>query len=450
MGKKSRHKKLFDQSAKPETLTEPEQGLLRQKRVRWHLIILSLILITGFFLRLYYINSDAKEKQQFFPGDGIGVGNTEMLGWDGVRYDWIATNVTEGKGYGYKAGQPDAWRPPGYPFFLIAVYSLFGKNYYTVRVIQVILSTLTILFSYLITTRIGGKSSGLGAALICALYHDAVVFPLLYYSETLFMFLISGLIYMLINFNISDNKPWTKWAYPAVVGTIGGYATLVRPIYLLGYPFLIAGVMWYYRCSALIIKKIVVMTIVMVLVLTPWCIRNSKIKGKPSFISTNGGLNLAMGFCENAKGYFIPEQQRFTPEEQAIIATQGYGAAVRQYILSNPLKSFGLYIKKIGIQMFKPGRRHNVVRFSNFSIPMLAYFPLTLMLFLGGLIASFFGRRHRFGVVYGYLAGYILMNAFFFYMGDRHRIPLLPVYAVFGGYLISVVYRIMRTRLAGR
>ncbi len=395
-----------------------------------------------------YIHSDDHEILRFFPRSGIGQGNEQLIGWDGVRYDWIASNFLNGQGFGYKPGQPDSWRPPGYPFFLIAVYFLFGKDYYTVRVFQVIFSTFAILFSYLIARKVAGRSAGLASAAICALYHDAVVFPLIYYSETLFMFLISGLIYMLMNFSAFDHRGGRlKWGYPVVIGLIAGYAALVRPIYLLSYPFIALGLLWYCRDVNLTARKIAVMTVALLIVLAPWCIRNSYIEGKPTFISTNGGLNLAMGFCENADGFFLKESQRFTPEEKQLIADKGYGAVASRFVLSNPVRTCVLYLKKIRIQLFEPSARRNIVRFTGSPIPMPAYYPLTMILFLGGLTASLFGGRKRFAVLYGYLAGYILMSAFFFYMGDRHRIPLVPVYAVFGGYIVSVIYRQIKLRI---
>ncbi len=441
MGKKSRLKK---EAAKPNIRNqqaEPREKITH-KRFPWHIIILGLIMIVGCYLRMYYINANDYEKKLFFPGKGIGFGNEELLGWDGVRYDWIATNVIEGNGYGYKPGQPDAWRPPGYPFFLIAVYFIFGKNYYTVRVIQVLLSVVSILFSYLIARHIAGKSAGLTAALISALYFDAVVFPLLYYSEILFMFFISILIYMLINFSRYDNRGrcW-KWVYPVCIGLIGGCATLVRPIYLLSYPCIILGLLWYHKFNRTTMVKVAVMTIALLIVLMPWSIRNSMLKGKPTFISTNGGLNFAMGFCENANGLFLPETKRFTPEEKEIIKDRGYGAVVTHFVTSHPFRAVQLYLKKIWQQLYKHSARTKIKKFTNCSIPMLAYTPWIMLMFGGGLLASILGKkRKRFAVIYGYLAGYMFASAFFFFMGDRHRIPLLPVYAIFGGYLVSVVY----------
>lgn len=442
MGKKARQKHQRNTAAQGESSLRKTP----QKGIPIHIIALAIIVLTGFFLRFHFINANMQEKRAFFPGDGIGFGNAQMLGWDGVRYDWIATNVTTGNGYGYKPGKPDAWRPPGYPFFLIAVYSLFGKDYYTTRLLQVILSTLTILLSYLIAARIAGRIAGIGAALVCALYHDAVVFPLLYYSETLFMFLVSLLLYMLMRFDAFDNRSaWLKWGYPILIGIIGGYATLVRPIYLLASPFVIAGVIWSFGINSSTIKKIAVMMLAMIVTLIPWCIRNSIVLGRPAFISTNGGLNLAMGSCEQATGYFLSESKRFTPEEKKIIAAKGYAAVVKNSIRQHPARAIGLYIKKIGIQFFQYSRRKNLIFFSDSPIPMIAYFPVTLLLFFSGFTLSFFKGTRRFALIYGYLAGYILMDSFFFYMGDRHRIPLVPVYAVFGGYVIDRIFRLIHS-----
>src|SRR3989338_8677139 len=86
---------------------------------------ISVVVILNFYLRFSWIH--AIDPRLYPPT--VGIGNEEYLGWDGVRYDWIAKNLLDGKGYGYEPDAPDAWRPPGYPFFLYAVYRIFGHNY---------------------------------------------------------------------------------------------------------------------------------------------------------------------------------------------------------------------------------------------------------------------------------------------------------------------------------
>jgi len=203
---------------------------VKQKGIGLHVFLIITIVLSGFLIRFSFITADRHTHLKHIP-KGVGAGNRDLLGWDGVRYDWIATNVINGKGFGYYPNKPDAWRPPGYPFFIMSVYKLFGKKYFLVRLFQAIFSSLTILMVYLIALKISNKLSALSAALICTFYYDAVTFPLLFYSETLFTFCISGVLYLLYNFNRFDDKSKLfQWGYIILTGICIAYTIMVRPI----------------------------------------------------------------------------------------------------------------------------------------------------------------------------------------------------------------------------
>ncbi len=402
-----------------------------------HTLLIIIIVLSGFLIRFSFITSDKYTQIKHFP-KGIGSGNSSLLGWDGVRYDWIAKNVIDSKGYGYKPNKPDAWRPPGYPFFLIFVYKLFGKKYFVVRLFQAILSSLTILMIYLITLKISNKVSALSAALICSFYYEGVIFPLLFYSETLFAFCVSCVLYLLYNFSRFDDKPKLfRWGYIIFTGVIIGYTIMIRPILMPILPFLAFGIFLRNGFNKKNILKLVYIFLSAMIVLAPWCIRNSVLYKKPMFISNNGGLNFSMGFCANANGHFLKESKRFTKEEQQIIKDKGVGAVGMNYIKTYPLKSVQLFFKKIYIQLFFPDRNGTIIMLGNSKIPLFTYTPQIAILFMAGLLISIFYKNRDFYIIYSYLVGYLLSGSLFFYMGDRHRIPLIVVYCVFGGFFID-------------
>ncbi len=419
----------------------------KQKNIGLHVLLIVIILLSGFLIRFSFITADKHTHLKHFP-KGIGTGNRHLLGWDGVRYDWIARNVIDAKGYGYKPNKPDAWRPPGYPFFVISVYKLFGKRYFNVRLFQVLLSSLTILMVYLISLKISNKLSALSAALICAFYYDAVTFPLLFYSETLFTFCISGVLYLLYNFNRFDNKPKLfRWGYIIFTGIAIGYTIMVRPILMPILPFLAIGLCLQNRFNKKTILKIIYIFLCAMIILAPWCIRNSMLYKKPMFVSDNGGLNFSMGFCTNANGHFLKESKRFTPEERKIIKDKGVGAIGTHYVKNNPLKSIKLFLKKIYIQLFFPDRNKNIMTLDNSKIPLFTYTPYVMIIFMAGLVISIFYKNTNLYLIYSYLMGYILTSSLFFYMGDRHRIPLIIVYSIFGGFFVSKISDIISALL---
>ncbi|MCD6460720.1 glycosyltransferase family 39 protein, partial [bacterium] len=371
--------------------------------VSWHIFFLFLILVTGFSLRYSYITGDTRTKINHFP-KGVGIGDEQFLGYDGVRYDWIASNVYFGRGYGYKPNKPDGWRPPGYPFFLTAVYFFAGKNYFAVKFLQVLLSTFTILLIYLITNKAAGKKTALVSSLICALYYDAVIFPLLYYSETLFGFLTALILYLLLFFNRFDTKPFfIRYAFMFILGLISAYAVLVRPIFLPMLPFILLGLGWDNKFSKLFFKKILFYLLTVVIVLMPWSVRNSKLYKRPAFISNNGGFNFSMGFCENANGYFLPERKRFTEKEKQIMKNKNAFAIGKTFVKEHPMRALELFLKKIQIQLFCRSSRKFVVFFKENPVPMLCYTPIILLLFIGGMIAGLFYKRKKLIIFYCFI-----------------------------------------------
>ena len=66
---------------------------------------------------------------------------------DMAHYDEIARNLLEGKGFS-SDGRITAYRPPGYPFFVASVYSIFGSSPVAVRVVQAILGAFTCCLAY--------------------------------------------------------------------------------------------------------------------------------------------------------------------------------------------------------------------------------------------------------------------------------------------------------------
>jgi 4-amino-4-deoxy-L-arabinose transferase-like glycosyltransferase len=91
----------------------------------------------------------------------------------------IAANLAAGDGYGLVAGQPSAFRVPGYPLFLVAVTQGEWKPW-AIVLAQSVLGGLTVVAAGLIGRRRFGRRAGLLAALVCAawpyyLWHDTAL-----------------------------------------------------------------------------------------------------------------------------------------------------------------------------------------------------------------------------------------------------------------------------------
>ncbi len=440
MGKKSRLKLEKNNLISNNVNIKPNSS-------RIHYLLLGFIILLGLLIRLYFISADMQVKVSHFPQKGIGYGNENLLGWDGVRYDWIAQNLIDGKGYGYYPDKPDAWRPPGYPFFIAAVYYLFGKDYYMVRFFQAFFSAMIILFVYLIGIRIMNRTYALVSALITALYYDLTVYPLIFYGEVLFAFFATFTIWLFYKIQDYDALNMKRIIILIISGFSAGYASLIRPNFFPVLFFVFPAMFILDKNKMLSAKKILIVCVGLLIILLPWSVRNTILTGKPTFISTNGGLNFAIGFSERADGFFRTDQGRFTAEESKIGEEKGYGAVAKKFILDHPIKALVLFLKKIVIQIFYPSYKSFVLFINSIPIPLISYMPFILIIFLSGFIWSLYSRKTCFVILNAYLIGYIIVGALFFYMGDRQRIPLIAPISILSGFFIEKMVLLIKEQM---
>ncbi|HXV28633.1 MAG TPA: glycosyltransferase family 39 protein [bacterium] len=190
---------------------------------------------------------------------------------DGVYYDEIAVNLTQGKGY-QMAGEVSAYRPPLYPFFLAAVYQFAGHDYSAVRIVQAVLSAVTVFFIALWAYTLFGSASACAAALIAAVYPPAYAY---YFgctailSETLYTFFLTAVFLTLYHF---FSKPSSGMAF--LSGIFWGLSTLARPIplYLLMILPLVLLVCGYPLRR--VIRYHLFAWMAAALVILPWTVRN--------------------------------------------------------------------------------------------------------------------------------------------------------------------------------
>ncbi len=96
------------------------------------------------------------------------------------KSDSFALTFIHSGTYGFIPGQPSAWTQPGYSFFLIPVYWIFGRNWPSVGLWQIAVAAATALIVYETGRRFLSPRAGLIAAVIATLnpylvWHDVHV-----------------------------------------------------------------------------------------------------------------------------------------------------------------------------------------------------------------------------------------------------------------------------------
>lgn len=213
---------------------------------------------------------------------------------DGIEL--ISANLASGNGYRFF---PDTaktlMREPGFPVFLAGIFVLFGKSFAAVKLMNMILAFAA---AYL-TTRIARKLSNswlliLGSPLLFLFHPGTLIAESRGGSEVLFTFMLT--LFMLTLYKAIESSRW--WNY-LVSGGVLGLTALVRSTPIL-FPLVLLGYLLVFERQAnsklAIFRNITVMGIAMLVVLSPWIVRNYALTG--NFVPTASvlGVSAQTGF----------------------------------------------------------------------------------------------------------------------------------------------------------
>jgi 4-amino-4-deoxy-L-arabinose transferase-like glycosyltransferase len=238
---------------------------------------LALIALLGLALRLAYV---------------LIVLHKTQVGGDGLEFHILANQLADGDGY----VQPlivspehvaTADKPPLYPL-LLTLPSLLGLDSLEAhRVLSCLMGAVLVVAVGLLGRRVGGERVGIVAAGLAAVYPLFVVLDGSLRSESLYAPLIA---FMLLGAYRLVDRP--SFGRAAVLGALVGLAALTRSEALvLGGLLLVLVALRLPRPAGL--RYTATMSVVAVLVLTPWVVRNWAEFGQP-LMSTNSG-SLAYG-----------------------------------------------------------------------------------------------------------------------------------------------------------
>ena len=362
---------------------------------------------------------------------------------DARAYDQIAINLLEGRGFceffcgsltSTKEYDPSIVRAgPAYEFFLAGIYFFFGQSFEAVWLIQALLHILTAYLIYLICRKIfaeKGELVGLIAAALFAFHPDLVEISAMLMTETLYLFLLTLTIYVFV-------RVWEKpGALPraGMLGLISGLAILARPPVILFLPVFLFFYLFKRRFRELFLFAALVM-----LVLTPWTVRNWRIYGQ--FIPTTliGEYNLWVGNRLGTDGGQIA-----TEDNPATQYAEKFGyldfkekarAEFGSFILAEPM----VFAKLTGLRII---RYFSLIRpmgfwFYQSGLPQLIFVALSglaiALLFIFGFSGSLVAWRGK-GV--GRWLVVLLLAAplaiIFATVQSRYRFQIYPLLAIFG------------------
>ena len=225
------------------------------------------------------------------PWDPV-VARDVVLQVDAGEYHDLATTLEHHHRFARTAeAAPNAYRTPGYPAFIAAVYSIGGDRPWVVLLAQIVLDAMTSMMIFLMISATMDYRSGLVGAAAYALDPFLVQSSVSLLSDTLFVFLcVLGALFF--SKAIARRFAWDSRGQLVLAAAVWGLATLVRPttqFFVLLIPVLI---LWIGRKSIRhAAKSAGAFAIVFVLVIAPWVARNLVMFGQPA-LSTSGAYNM--------------------------------------------------------------------------------------------------------------------------------------------------------------
>lgn len=275
--------------------------------------VLALILLAALVIRLVYVLSL----------------EPRILWFDGKEYSRLAVGLLERGTYATTYGEPTAFWPPGYPFFLAAIYAVCGVSITAVRACEAVLGTLICLLAYLLARECTGRRAALIASGLAAIYPLHVYIVGTFYSMTLQTALVGATAYLLIRAAARASV-----VRALVAGVLGGWAALTAASVL---PALFMGGLWMawahhraHRRGWQAARLAILFFVPLVATVGAWTIRNTYALERPVLVSTNGGGNFWVG---NYPGVTAATGNRWTPqmrEEWFAIRAQYPGEAEQE------------------------------------------------------------------------------------------------------------------------
>lgn len=362
---------------------------------------------------------------------------------DGVEYDLLARNVAAGHGYVWENGSATAFRAPGFPLFLAAVYAVVGPYYTAAYVSFAVCGALGAISTYLFARELVNGRTARWAAVLAAIYPSDVFACSDFFSEVLFSPCLGFGLWLLLYQLRTGSRPAGFGA-----GVLLGLAALTRSFAVIFLPL--------FALQLLVARgwaRAAVYSLGFLLVILPWTARNYAVLGKVVLIATNGGSTfyganndfVADNLREHGNWVSttrLPGRDEIEAQPDEVshdkvewrLGTEWVKRHPEKFVVLGMFKTIRFWLPFVQWPSLKTYPVVNVLSTAPFLILILIGMLLT--------VVTRAGRRH-----YAVLHLTMLANWFtvvIFWGDPRFRdanVPVLMVYAVVGGAWVLARFR---------
>jgi len=330
----------------------------------------------------------------------FGLNVPPAVGGDEPEYDSLAWEMSQGRGYRLNLADPvfrlpyeDYWhqapqhslapnvagltasRPPLFPIVLAGLNQLFGRQFWSVRLLNALCMAIVggLLASFLMRHK-GWQGACLGLFLFVVVDYRTRLYGRTLLTEPLATLLTTVLLLILVRY---WRRPLFRNA--AAAGVVLGLMVLTRSQFILWAPPLtgLMAVLSYRQRSGIsqfshsrfsprkaVTARVVIFAASLCFVLAPWMIRNCRVLGEMMPLGTQGAAQLPAGFSDAAwalqgywknlslTGFYDPVLQPGMTRLEQEVAMAKYGKQqAQQWIFSHPVKAVLLAPLKIGHEL---------------------------------------------------------------------------------------------------
>lgn len=371
---------------------------------------------------------------------------------DARDYDQMAQQIAAGQLFRHQA----FFMGPLYPYFLGLVYSLFGRDFTLVRIIQAVGGATTTMLIFLIGRRVFRPSAALAGVVMLMLCASVTFYETEILMEWLGSLLNAVALWLLVTSN--DKSGWRRFA---LAGAALGLSALARASILIFVGFVLV---WLWRTSGNGRRaRAFGLGGAVVAMLLPAMIHNAVVSHVFLPVTSNAGVNFYIGNSRTATGRFEPIAEVDIYDD---FTTQRYLERKLGREL-NPAEVSSYWVKRTLEDMrADPGHAAALLAkkfalfFNGYEVPQIESFYIVerefswlralfvrmwpvVTLGILGLLLSWRAGRAR-GLIAGYVLVYGASIALFFVTG-RYRMQAVPVLCLFAGHALVTIPGYMRS-----
>lgn len=384
---------------------------------------------------------------------------TEPINKDAKQYYDIAKNISGGNGFSIDGVTPTLRRSPGYPFLLAGIIKVFGST--STKYMYIFQAILNLISVYLVYLSLKKNSilpiiRIVATTLFCI--NTSFVYVNTLYATIPTIFFMALFVFL----QVTDIQDKIK---SIISGIIIGILILIRPtfLYLPFFLFLSIPLFVITRKNALI-KKILLIGITSILMVTPWTIRNKIVIDKFIPLVSAGGRELWQANVEiqnRTVWYSVTNIQKY--EDQRTQSSLIQKNLISKYLNSdNSLKDpekLNHFLQNRGVEIIKSHPiRFLVLCFNRFlifwfspmigattikSISSLLFWILLILKYIliiftwpGLLLSKINERKFYFSIM---IVVYLTLIHTAVHSIQRYFLPLLPITYFSIGYFFQSI-----------